>query len=84
MARLKVMTILGTRPEIIRLSEVIKLCDECFDHVLVHTGQNYDYKLNEVFFEELGLREPDHFLSCAGRHLGESMGNILMRSYEVM
>jgi len=65
MEKLKVMTIIGTRPEIIRLSEVIKACDRYFNHHLVHTGQNYDYELNEVFFKELGLREPDHFFrSC--------------------
>ena len=60
MKRLKLMTVVGTRPEIIKLSETIKLCDRVFDHVLVHTGQNYDYELNQVFFEDLGLREPDH------------------------
>ena len=68
MGRLKVMTILGTRPEIIRLSEVVKRCDMCFDHMLAHTGQNYDYSLNRVFFEELGLREPDFYLDAAGAH----------------
>jgi UDP-N-acetylglucosamine 2-epimerase (non-hydrolysing) len=78
------MTIVGTRPEIIRLSEVIKACDKYFNHVLVHTGQNWDYTLNEVFFKELELREPDHFLNCHGKHLGETIGNILARSYEVM
>ena len=59
---MKVMTILGTRPEIIRLSEVIKELDRRFEHILVHTGQNFDYSLNEVFFEELGLRKPDYYL----------------------
>lgn len=83
MRKLKLMTVLGTRPEIIRLSEVIKKCDQYFHHVLVHTGQNYDYKLNGIFFKELGLREPDHFLECAGKDLGETMGNILARSYQV-
>jgi UDP-N-acetylglucosamine 2-epimerase len=82
--KLKVMTILGTRPEIIRLSECIKACDRYFNHVLVHTGQNYDYTLNQVFFEELGLRAPDHYLNAVGAHLGESMGNIIAKSYEVL
>lgn len=81
---MKVMTIVGTRPEIIRLSEVIKACDRYFDHILVHTGQNWDYKLNQVFFEELGLREPDYYLDAVGNHLGETMGNIIAKSYEVL
>ncbi len=84
MGRLKVMTILGTRPEIIRLSETIKKLDRYFDHVLVHTGQNWDYTLNQVFFEDLGLREPNHYLDSAGKTLGETMGNILSRSYDVL
>lgn len=84
MSKLKIMTIVGTRPEIIRLSEVIKSCDKYFNHILVHTGQNWDYTLNEVFFEELGLRQPDHFLSAVGEHLGETMGNIIAKSYEVL
>ncbi len=84
MEKLKLMTLLGTRPEIIRLSEVLKKCDHYFDHVLVHTGQNYDYTLNQVFFEDLGLREPDHYLDCAGVNLGETMGNIIAKSYGVM
>lgn len=83
MKKLKLMTVLGTRPEIIRLSEVIKKCDRYFHHVLVHTGQNYDYCLNGIFFEELGVREPDHYLECAGSDLGETMGNILAKSYHV-
>ena len=78
------MTILGTRPEIIRLSEVIKCADKYFDHVLVHTGQNYDYTLNQVFFENLGLREPDHYLDSVGADLGETMGNIIAKSYSLM
>ena len=78
------MTILGTRPEIIRLSETIKACDKYFNHKLVHTGQNYDYTLNQVFFEELELRPPDFYLNCAGEHLGQSMGNIISKSYEVL
>ncbi len=82
--KLKVCTIIGTRPEIIRLSEVIKCCDRYFDHILVHTGQNYDYTLNEIFFEDLELRSPDHFLEAAGGNLGETMGNIIARSYELL
>lgn len=81
---LKVVTILGTRPEIIRLSEVIKKCDRYFEHLLVHTGQNWDYTLNEVFFEDLGLREPDHYLEAAGGDLGETIGNIIARSYRLL
>lgn len=84
MKRLKVMTILGTRPEIIRLSATIKKCDLYFDHILVHTGQNWDYTLNEVFFKDLGLREPDYYLDSVGKSLGESLGNILAKSYDVM
>ena len=82
--KLKLMTILGTRPEIIRLSAVIKCCDKYFDHILVHTGQNYDYTLNQVFFEDLNLREPDFFLESVGKDLGETMGNIIAKSYELM
>lgn len=82
--KLKVCTIVGTRPEIIRLSEVIKCCDKYFDHVLVHTGQNYDYELNGIFFEDLGLRAPDHFLEAAGGDLGETMGNIIAKSYSLL
>ena len=84
MEKLKLMTIIGTRPEIIRLSAVIKCADKYFDHVLVHTGQNYDYTLNQVFFEDLGLRAPDYYLESVGKDLGETMGNIIAKSYEVM
>ena len=84
MSKLKVMTILGTRPEIIRLSEVIKRCDKEFDHILVHTGQNYAYELNQIFFEELGLRKPDHYLNCVGKNLGETMGNVISKSYDLI
>lgn len=84
MSKLKLMTIIGTRPEIIRLSAVIKKADQYFDHVLVHTGQNWDYTLNEVFFEDLGLRQPDHFLGATGDTLGETMGNIIAKSYDVL
>lgn len=84
MEKMKVMTIVGTRPEIIRLSEVIKACDSYFNHILVHTGQNWDYTLNQVFFDELELREPDHYLDAAGDNLGETMGNIIAKSYEIL
>lgn len=84
MKKIKVMTIVGTRPEIIRLSEVIKACDKYFEHRLVHTGQNWDYTLNQVFFEELSLREPDYYLNSVGKHLGETIGNIIAKSYEVL
>ena len=78
------MTILGTRPEIIRLSSVIKACDRYFDHRLVHTGQNWDYSLNQIFFEELGLRAPDFYLDSVGENLGATMGNIIAKSYDVL
>ena len=84
MKKLKVMTIVGTRPEIIRLSEVIKACDKYFDHILVHTGQNWDYTLNEIFFEDLQLRKPDHYLDCVGENLGATMGNIIAKSYDII
>lgn len=84
MSKLKVMTIVGTRPEIIKLSEIIKKCDKYFEHILVHTGQNYDYTLNEVFFEELGLRSPDYYLGVVGENLGQTMGNVIAKSYELM
>ena len=83
MSKIKLVTVLGTRPEIIRLAEIIKISDQLFDHILVHTGQNYDYSLNEIFFNELGIRKPDYFLSVAGGHLGETIGNVIARSYEV-
>ncbi|MGQ7853155.1 non-hydrolyzing UDP-N-acetylglucosamine 2-epimerase [Pedobacter sp. WC2501] len=84
MKKLKVATIVGTRPEIIRLAECIKKCDQFFEHILIHTGQNYDYELNEIFFEDLELRKPDYFLSVAGKNLGETIGNVIARSYEVL
>lgn len=84
MKKLKLMTIVGTRPEIIRLSATIKACDKYFDHILVHTGQNWDYTLNQVFFEDLELREPDYYLESVGKDLGETMGNIIAKSYELM
>ena len=82
--KLKLMTILGTRPEIIRLSEVIKKCDKYFDNILVHTGQNWDYTLNQIFFEDLNLRAPDYYLDSVGEDLGETIGNIIAKSYKLM
>lgn len=82
--KLKVMTVVGTRPEIIRLSATIKLLDEHTDQVLVHTGQNYDYELNEVFFEDLGLRRPDHFLEADTSSLGAALGSILAKTEQVL
>jgi len=84
MSKLKLMTIVGTRPEIIKMSETMKKCDKYFNHILVHTGQNYDYELNKVFFEELELREPDYYLSVVGENLGQTMGNVIAKSYELM
>ncbi len=84
MAKLKLMTIIGTRPEIIRLAAVIKKCDKYFDQILVHTGQNYDYELNQVFFDDLGLRAPDFYLNTVGNDLGETIGNIIAKSYSLM
>ncbi|MBQ6532019.1 MAG: UDP-N-acetylglucosamine 2-epimerase (non-hydrolyzing) [Solobacterium sp.] len=82
--RLKLMIIIGTRPEIIRLSEVIKKCRRYFDTLLVHTGQNYDYTLNGIFFRDLQLDDPDIYLDAVGANLGETVGNIIAKSYEVM
>ncbi len=82
--KLKLITIVGTRPEIIRLSAIIKKCDTYFEHILVHTGQNYDYELNQVFFKDLGLRTPDFYLDAVGGNLGETMGNIISKSYELL
>ncbi len=84
MKKLKLMTVLGTRPEIIRLSEVMKCADRYLDHVMVHTGQNYDPALNEVFFRDLELRAPDHYLAAVGADLGETMGQIIAKSYKVL
>ena len=84
MSKLKLMTIVGTRPEIIRLSEVIKKCDKYFDQYLVHTGQNYDYELNQIFFDDLDLRMPDEYLNVVGDNLGQTIGNVIALSYECM
>ena len=84
MEKLKVMVVVWTRPEIIRLSEVIKAIDKYFNLILVHTGQNYDYTLNEIFFKEFGLKEPDYYLNSPGKNLGETVGNIIAKSYEVI
>lgn len=80
----KVMTIVGTRPEIIRLCEVIKRLDKDYEQILVHTGQNYDYELNEIFFKEFGLRKPDYFLGAVGENLGHTMGNVIAKSYDLI
>lgn len=82
--KLCLMTIVGTRPEIIKMSAIIKKCDQYFEHILVHTGQNYDYTLNEVFFKELDLREPDYYLGVVGENIGRTMGNVIAKSYELM
>jgi len=82
--KLKVLTIVGTRPEIIRLSSVLKAFDKTFDHVLAHTGQNYDYELNEIFFDDLGLRKPDHFMNSDVSSLGATIGDIFKRTEEVL
>lgn len=84
MKKLKLMTIVGTRPEIIKMSAIIKKSDKYFDHILVHTGQNYDYALNEVFFNDLGLREPDYYLGVVGENIGHTMGNVISKAYDLM
>ena len=84
MSKIKLMTVVGTRPEIIKMSAIIKKCDKYFDHILVHTGQNYDYELNKIFFEELELPEPDYYLGVVGENLGQTLGNIISKSYELM
>ncbi len=84
MKKLKVMTIVGTRPEIIRLSRVLAKLDEHTEHVLVHTGQNYDYELNQIFFDDLALRKPDHFLEAAGATAAETVGLIIAKADRVM
>ena len=82
--KMRLMTIVGTRPEIIKMSAIIKKADRYFDHLLVHTGQNYDYELNKVFFDDLGLRAPDYHLGVVGDNLGQTMGNVVAKSYELM
>ena len=84
MSKLRLMTIVGTRPEIIRLAAVIKKCDTYFDQILVHTGQNYDYELNQIFFDDLGLRAPDFYLNAVGDDLGATIGNIIAKSYKLL
>ena len=84
MGKLKLMTVVGTRPEIIRLSEVIKKYDKYFDHYLVHTGQNYDYELNQIFFEDLSLRQPDEYLDVVGENLGHTIGEIIAKTYDCL
>lgn len=83
MNKMKVMTVIGTRPEIIRLSAVIKACDKYFNHILVHSGQNWDYALNGIFFKELELRKPNFYLDAVGENLGETIGNIIARSFKL-
>lgn len=78
MKKLKVVTVVGTRPEIIRLSRVLARLDQYCDHVLVHTGQNYDYELNQIFFDDLGIRKPDHFLNAAGASAAETIGKVIV------
>ena len=82
--KLKLLIIVGTRPEIIRLAAVINECREYFDCILAHTGQNYDYNLNGIFFRDLKLKDPDVYLEAVGSDLGETMGNIIARSYRLM
>lgn len=84
MKKLKVITVVGTRPEIIRLSRVIARLDEYCEHILVHTGQNYDYELNEIFFQDLGIRKPDHFLNAAGASGAETIGNVIIAVDKVL
>ncbi|EEX1919833.1 UDP-N-acetylglucosamine 2-epimerase (non-hydrolyzing), partial [Escherichia coli] len=84
MKKLKVMSVVGTRPEIIRLSRVLAKLDEYCDHLIVHTGQNYDYELNEVFFKDLGVRKPDYFLNAAGKNAAETIGQVIIKVDEVL
>ncbi|NBU34149.1 UDP-N-acetylglucosamine 2-epimerase (non-hydrolyzing) [bacterium] len=83
-SKLKLVTVVGTRPEIIKMASTIKACDKYFDHILVHTGQNWDYTLNEIFFEELELNEPTYYLDSVGSNLGETIGNIIAKSYALL
>lgn len=82
--KLKVVTIVGTRPEIIRLSRIIEKFDQYFEHYLIHTGQNYDYELNEIFFNDLGIRKPDYFLNAAGNTSAETIGNVIITSDKIL
>jgi len=82
--KLKILTVVGTRPEIIRLSRIIPLLDTYMHHILVHTGQNYDYELNEVFFEDLEIRKPDYFLNIDTQSLGSAVGDVLKKTEEVL
>src|ERR1044072_2276198 len=84
MQKLKVMTVVGTRPEIIRLSRVMALLDAHTEHTIVHTGQNYDYELNEVFFSDLGIRRPDALLQAAGTSAAETIGKVIIAVDEVL
>jgi UDP-N-acetylglucosamine 2-epimerase len=84
MKKLKVVTVVGTRPEIIRLSRVIAKLDDFCEHILVHTGQNYDYELNEIFFNDLGIRKPDYFLGAAGQSGAETIGNVIIAVDKVL
>lgn len=84
MKKLKVMSVVGTRPEIIRLSRVLAKFDEYCEHIIVHTGQNYDYELNEVFFNDLGVRKPDYFLNAAGKNAAETIGQVIIKVDEVL
>lgn len=84
MKKLKVMSVVGTRPEIIRLSRVLAKLDEHCEHILVHTGQNYDFELNEVFFNDLGVRKPDYFLNAAGKNAAETIGQVIIKVDEVL
>ena len=84
MKKMRVMTFIGTRPEIIRLSRIIAKLDDCCDHILVHSGQNYDYELNEVFFKDLEIRKPDYFLNVAGKSAAETIGNVIIEVDKVL
>ncbi len=81
--KLKLITVVGTRPELIRLSVIIEKCDQNFNHIFVHTGQNYDYELNGIFFEDLSIRKPDYFLNVSGTSLGKTIGNVISASYDL-
>ena len=83
MKKIKLVTVIGTRPELIRLSVIINKCDRFFEHILIHTGQNYDFELNEIFFKDLNIRKPDYFLEVAGSNLGETLGNVISKSYSI-